>query len=81
MQEFYVSIVRFCAMILEILLKIYVTEFSYRSYHGSKCISAISATFSASEDKNADIFFGIFGVGWSLEERWMRLYGILIAGI
>ena len=40
MQEFYVSTVRFCALILEILWKIYVTEFSYRRYHGSWCIDA-----------------------------------------
>ena len=43
MHEFYVeerfysfmSSVRFCALILEILWKIYKTEFSYRTYHGS----------------------------------------------
>ena len=65
MQEFYVSKVRFSALILEILWKIYVTEFSCQTYHGSRCIdicdcvngwasfSAISVTFSASkEDKS-----------------------------
>ena len=30
MQEFYVSTVRFCALILEIRDRIYVTEFPYR---------------------------------------------------
>ena len=62
MQEFYLSTVRFCAMILKILWKIYVTEFSYRRHHGSRCIdicdfvndwarfSASSVTFSASEE-------------------------------
>ena len=35
MQEIYGSTVRLCALILEILLKLYVTEFPYRRYHGS----------------------------------------------
>ena len=62
MQEFYVSTFRFFALIQEILRKIYVTEFSYPTYYGSRCIdicdcvkgwasfSALSATFSASEE-------------------------------
>jgi len=37
MQKCYVSTVRFCPLILEILWKIYATEFSYRRYHGSRC--------------------------------------------
>ena len=37
MQEFYVSTARFCALILKILWKIYVTEFSYKKYHGWRC--------------------------------------------
>ena len=60
MKKIYVSTFIFCALILEILWKIYVTEFFYRIYHGSRCIdicdrvngwatfSAISVTFSAS---------------------------------
>ena len=60
MHEFYVSTVRFCALIIEILWKIYVTEFFYWRYHSSSCIdicdciidwanfSTISVTFSAS---------------------------------
>ena len=35
MQEFYVSTVIFCALILEMLGKNYVKEFSYQRYHGS----------------------------------------------
>ena len=62
MQKFYVSIIRFCTLILQIFKKKYMTEFSYRTYHGSRCIdifdcvngwvsfSAMSATFSASEE-------------------------------
>ena len=65
MQEFYVSTVRFCALILDILWKIYVTEFSYRTYHVSTCIdisdcvhgsasfSSISTLFSASEEETS----------------------------
>ena len=61
-QEFYVSTVSFCALILEILwTMIYVTEFSHQTFHGWRCIdicdcvigwasfSAISATLSASQ--------------------------------
>ena len=38
MQEFYVSTIRFCALIQEILWKIYAAEFSYQTYHGWRCI-------------------------------------------
>jgi len=52
MQKYYVSTVRFSALILEILWKIYVTEFLYRRYHGSRCIDICDwingrASFSA----------------------------------
>ena len=61
MHKFYVSTFRFCSLILEILWKISVTEFSYQTYHRSKCIdicdcengsanfSTISATLTASQ--------------------------------
>ena len=60
MHEFYVSTLRFCALIIEILWKFHVTAFFYWRYHSSSCIdicnciigwasfSIISDTFSAS---------------------------------
>ena len=38
-EEFYVSIVRFCDLNLKMLWKIYATEFSYQTYHGFRCIN------------------------------------------
>ena len=61
MQEFYVSTVKFCALILETFWKIYVTEFSYRTYHGSRCIGICDcgndcASFSAITANEEDKF-------------------------
>ena len=68
MQEFYVLKVRFCALISEILWKMYVTKFSYPRFHGSRCINicdcvngwaSSSATFSASEVAKSCYEYGV----------------------
>ena len=55
MQEFYVSTVRFCALVLEILWKMYATEFCRcidicDCVNGWASFSDMSAIFSASEE-------------------------------
>ena len=53
--EFYVSTVRFCALILEMLWKIYVTEFSYRTYHGSNVQISLNICIFDDEQKSETI--------------------------
>ena len=61
MQDFYVSTVRFSALMFEIIWKIYMIQFSYQTYQEWRCndiydfvngrasFSAISVTLLASE--------------------------------